>query len=440
MSDEKLYTSRLSRALKVGGIAARAGFGQLSYLGSRSFSPDLEASRKKHESDIGRILFNGLSQLRGTALKASQILSHEMDFLPEGIRKELEKSCYKVPPINRASVRKIFLNEFGMPPQHLYESFETTAFAAASLGQVHRGYLKSGPKVAVKIQYPGVQESIDSDLKILSFVFASLRRTTNLLPKSDVMELVMDEVRLRLKEEVNYLKEAEHARWFSENLNVPGLVIPSVITDLTTEKVITLEYLEGLHVDDWLLTEPSQGEKSRVGQIIFDAFLHSVFKNGVVHADPHIGNYLCLKDGNVALLDFGCVKRLETGFSEKISRLYFALTTDDVGLIISAYQDLNILSQEITEAEYRSFVEPLLIEMQQWITEPLKQMSYDFSKLPTPKKANIEDHKLAIPYLNSLDKDQLYFDRTLFGTFQLLKKLGARVDTSGFWQLQNIPA
>lgn len=432
MSDDKFYTTKLSRAAKVGGIAARASIGHLSYLGSRGFSSDKNALKAKHESDIGRILFKGLSQLRGTALKASQILSHEMDFLPEGMRKELENSCYKVPPINRASVRKIFISEFGKPPQHVFQDFEPIAFAAASLGQVHRGQLHDGRRVAVKIQYPGIHGSIESDLKLLSVLLASIRRVTNLLPSSDVLDLVMDEIKIRLKEEVNYKKEAENIVWFSEHLNIQGLVIPKVISDLTTERVITLEYLQGRHIDDWLLSDPKEEERNRLGQIIFDAFAQSVFENGVVHADPHIGNYLCLEDGNVALLDFGCVKRLDNGFSAKMLKLYKALVSGEKSKVVSAYQELNILSSTITLSEYTTYVEPLLVDMQQWITAPFKQQIYDFAQHPMPRKAEIDHHRAAVPYLNSLDRDQLYFDRTLFGTFQLLKKIGAKVNTSGF--------
>ena len=144
--------------MKTASIAAQSGAKHLTHLGKKAFSSDSETLQKEHEAEIGKLLFKGLSQMRGTALKASQLLSLEADLIPEGIRQELAKSCHQVPPLNRSLIRKVFMSEFQQEPHTLFEFFNSSAFAAASLGQVHAAVFE-GDEVAVKVQYPGIQES-----------------------------------------------------------------------------------------------------------------------------------------------------------------------------------------------------------------------------------------------------------------------------------------
>ena len=167
---------------------------------------------------MGRILFAALNQLKGTALKASQLLSMELGFLPEGIRRELAKAHYQVTPLNRALVIKLLRQEFGAGPDRLFQTFEPQAFAAASLGQVHAATLADGQAVAVKLQYPGMATSIGSDLALLRTLLSAISLRSHTLPKADIVAPVMADIEHKLAEELDYLNEAEQLVWFGQHL------------------------------------------------------------------------------------------------------------------------------------------------------------------------------------------------------------------------------
>ncbi len=433
MSDTKIVTGKFSRTLKTTAIATKSGIKHLGYLGAKQFSSTPDQLLQNHEEEIGKVLFKGLSQMRGTALKASQLLSLEADLLPEGIRNELSKSCYQVPPINKALVRKIFIQEFGQEASKLYQEFSGSAFAAASLGQVHKGKLPSGEEVAIKVQYPGVRESIDSDLKILSFVLSSLSLTTNYLPRKDVISTTLDEIEICLKDEVDYQKEAKNTQWFKENLNVINIRIPEVYDDYTSSRILTTEFLSGHHIDEWLATNPTQRQRNFAGQTIFNAFLYSAFELKALHADPHLGNYLFLDSGEVALLDFGCVKYLSDSFPTDIASLINAILREDQQSVFTSYKALDLFSEELSYDDYKESLYPVLSPMQEWIASPYQSKIFDFSKLTSPITIEPNKHQQAVKYLHGLQRDQMYFDRSYFGIYQLLKKMGAVVSTDNPW-------
>lgn len=459
-NNQKILSTKLSRALKTTGMAAKSGIRHLNYLKNKTLTSSTDIEKKAqlkldHEAEIGRILFSGLSQMRGTALKASQLLSLEADLLPEGIRKELAKSCYQVPPINRALIRKMFIQELGKEPSKVFDKFEPQAWAAASLGQVHKASItlpETGEQqtVAVKIQYPGIGESIDSDLKMLSFVLNGLSKTTSHVPNKHVLETTLDEIERCLKDEINYEQEAENTRWFAHNLNVAGVRIPKVYNAFSTQRVICTEFLEGLHVEEWLSTNPTQAQRNRAGQIIFNIFTHGAFELNALHADPHMGNYLFLANGDIGLIDFGCVKKLDKAFTENMGHLVSAILNKNQPQVFESYKQLRILSQDMEYDRYINHVYPILGPLQDWMSTPYAPTGkdingntlsgptesnyYDFSQLPPPPTdMNRANHKTAMESLYSLTRDQLYFDRSYFGVYQLLRKMKAVVDTSNKW-------
>ncbi len=433
MKDAKLITGKLSRTLKTTAMLGKTGAKHLHYLGKKKLSSNTKKLQQDHEEEIGKILFKGLSQMRGTALKASQLLSLESDLLPEGIRKELAKSCYQVPPINKALIRKVFLQEFSQEASKLFQEFDTTACAAASLGQVHKAKTQEGNRVAVKVQYPGVRESIDSDLKILSVIMSTLAMTTNYLPKKEVINSALDEIKRCLRDETDYEKEAENTRWFKENLNILNVKIPTVYDDYSAQRILTTEFLNGLHVDKWLETEPSQEQRNHVGQTIFNAFIFSFFELKALHADPHFGNYLFLDSGEVGLIDFGCINHFSEDFPGEISFLINAIIDQDLESVFTGYKKLTLFSDEFTFDEYMSQVHTVLAPLQDWLVLPYQTSIFDFSTLPAPPITHDPSHKQAIQHLDGVKHDQIYFDRTYFGIYHLLKKIGAVVHTENPW-------
>ena len=294
--------TRLARAGIAGATALKMGVSQLRHKAKRPFMSEQERETEKTILDDknAQLLFTALTQLRGTALKLAQMLGMELDILPDRYRKELEKSFHKVPPLNRVLVRKVIQEEFAKTPEALFKQFDSTAFAAASLGQVHAALLPDGTEVAVKIQYPGIHVALESDMNLMGKVAIGM-------PNSTIVKQSIDEVHARLKEEVNYRLEAQSTHWFRENLDVEGVMVPRIYNDWCSERVLTIEFCQGKHLDDWLLDDPSQAMRDKVGQRLYDLFIHSVLKLRRMHADPNPGNYLFQEDGGIALIDFGCV-------------------------------------------------------------------------------------------------------------------------------------
>ncbi|MFN9471627.1 AarF/UbiB family protein, partial [Acidovorax sp.] len=217
-------TGALARGTITGVAAARLG---LARLGERMRPNAADEAAKadaqaRHEAAMGRILFQAMGQLRGTALKVSQILSMDSSFLPEGVRRELARACHQATPLNRALVGRVFRQSFGQEPEALFTRFEPQAFAAASLGQVHRAELAGHGAVAVKVQYPGIAATIASDMRLLRTSLRALAHSDLPLPGVVVVERVLEAIERSLRHEVDYLNEARQLQWFAEHAALPG--------------------------------------------------------------------------------------------------------------------------------------------------------------------------------------------------------------------------
>lgn len=430
-------TGRLSRGAIAGMAVARAG---LAHLGHKAQSLTRDAAqeaqaRTAHEAELGRILFAALNQLKGTALKASQLMSMELGFLPEGMRQELARAHYQVTPLNRALVIKVLRQEFDQDPHALFQHFEPQAFAAASLGQVHAATLASGDAVAVKLQYPGMAASIGSDMRMLRSLLQTLGGHSKTLPNTDIIDRVMADIELKLAEELDYLHEAEALQWFAQHLTLPGLVIPQPVMERTTKRVLTMQHLAGQHVNEWLLTQPSQEQRDRYGQLLFDTFLHCAFVLHRVQADPHPGNYLFMADGQLGLLDFGCTRALDPSFCAAVSTVWSALlhTPMDTATLQQAYRELGLISPTLSVDDFCTQLLPALADMQAWQRLPFTVPVYDFSRHPPYPGTKPEHQRMAVQFLQAVPPDLPYFDRAYLGLTQLLKTLGARVRTSNHW-------
>ncbi len=198
--------------------------------GGKTFSQQREknAAKQRVNKESADILFQGLSLLKGTALKIAQQLSFEIDFFPEEIARELEKSYHQVPPLNRALIRKVVQNELGGPPEKIFSAFDSQAFAAASLGQVHRAQTHDGASLAVKIQYPGIDRTISGDIRMIK----NMLRPT---PEYHLYRSALDEIEARLLEEIDYETEAANLAFFRGNLNPAKVIIPEAV--LNTARV-----------------------------------------------------------------------------------------------------------------------------------------------------------------------------------------------------------
>lgn len=435
-TDNKIPVSKFKRTALTGITAARVGAKHIGYK-ARSLvtKPENKAKQKQqYEEQIADIIFSVLTQLRGTALKVSQILSMEADVLPLSIRQKLKQACYQVPPINRALVRKQMVQELGSPPPALFRQFNSSAFAAASIGQVHRAITFDGEPVAVKIQYPGIASSIESDLNIIEKLFSGLSRTSDLLPQKHVLEIMMTEMQDRLREEVDYQNEADNINWFKENVELPSIIIPSVIESLSCKRVLTLEMLEGLHLTEWLATNPSQRQRNAIGQLLFDYFWHCVLNLKRINADLHPGNFLVLEDESIGALDFGCVRDLSDDFIGAFVELIPALVDvfhhqKNADKLLKVYQSLKVVSGEVSleyfENDMLNSIQPFGL----WLVEAYAKEQFDFSlKQPCPGKPTDTSLKL-VKQVDGFFHEQLCFDRAHLGLMNLLTEIGAVINT-----------
>ncbi|NNF03238.1 MAG: AarF/ABC1/UbiB kinase family protein, partial [Rhodothermales bacterium] len=259
-----------SSRLRRGGIAAHAGLkvgaNYARYLARRSTGSDRESARQSLHDRNARDLFGQLTKLRGTALKMAQGLSMDPGVLPEEFTEVLSQAQYSVPPMNPALVRRIVSKALGDAPDRVFARFEPDAVAAASLGQVHRAVLHDGRDVAVKIQYPNVRESVDSDLRLM-------RGIAGRFVPEGTLDPYLEEVRERLMEETDYRLEGRNIEYFAAQYASEEIVTPRWIEEFTTRNVITMTWVEGRHLREYLDTDPGQDRKDAFGQSLWD-FVH----------------------------------------------------------------------------------------------------------------------------------------------------------------------
>ena len=430
-------TGRLARSA-VGGLAvAKAGVARLS-RDARKLARDKagqDDAQRQFEQELGQILFRALNQLKGTALKLSQMLSAHAQFLPDAVRAELAKGCYQVTPINRALVHKVFRAEFGAAPEQLFAHFDGEAFAAASLGQVHHARMPDGTAVAVKVQYPGIAASIASDLDMLAKMMRALGG--DMLPRRELVDQVMADVAAKLAEELDYQHEAQQLRWYGEHARIPGIALPAVFASTSSRRVLTMEQLDGLHLDQWLATGPSQAERDRFGQLLFDWFFYSLFELGRLNADPHPGNFVFMPDGRLGLLDFGCTREVSGAFRTSLAQGWNAALRAGEGMscpeLRNTYVQWQLIDAGMDQEQFERGLMPAIAPFLAWQLEPFRQAHCDFaarSPLPRPDPAHA---KLLSRSTQGMHPDLPYFDRSYLGVMQLLASLGARVRTANRW-------
>lgn len=424
--DNALPEGKWARAGIVGSTALKVGLREVQHKVKRPFMSVERQQEDKQTLDDknAQLIFNALTQLRGTALKAAQMLSMEVEILPERYRKELEKSFHQVPPLNRVLVRKVIQEQLGQPPEYLFKSFNDQAFAAASLGQVHHATLPDGTAVAVKIQYPGIHVAMDNDMKLI-------RKLAPNLPNSQMVLQSLEEIQARLLEEVDYAHEAASTQWFAEHLQLEGVHIPKVYLKFSGARVLTTELMEGQHLEAWLATNPSQEVRNRAAQNLYDMMAISVRQLQRLHADPNPGNYLFHADGSVSLIDFGCTKQFAPEFIHILPELLKAFVTDDESAILAAYRVLGMDHQPRSSEWYQTNLRPFA----QWAALPLQEDSFDFGKNRdyTSSAREVIQRLSQNTTLNKIANDFIFFDRTVYGLCKIFERMGAEVKARHHW-------
>lgn len=420
---KNLPEGTIARAGVAGLTTVKLGTKHIQSLAKRQFlaEPGQQQEKERLEDETARILFKSFSRLRGTALKLAQMLSMEPQLLPPSLQHELSKSYHQVPPLNRTLVRKAMIKELGAPPEDIFASFESQAFAAASLGQVHGARNQGGDNLAVKVQYPGIAITIESDVRLLR----AMLRTA---PRSRLLLIGLDEVHERLREEVDYIHEARSSDWFRANLAIKGIVIPKVFPKESTSRILTTERLDGMHLDQWLETNPSQKERDRAAQLLYDFFIYSVYELNRLHADPNPGNFFFRSDGTIGVVDFGCSRILRPHFSSALLKLFVAYYKKDRTGVLDAYTSLGMLDERDNQGN-EAFHQELLESFGEWLTLPLREEIYDFREHAGYASQGFTFARRTLRHdrFHNMSREFYFVDRTYHGLFQLFEKLGAQV-------------
>lgn len=306
----KLPTGRIARTARVGGLVAGQG---VRWAGMRTANrvrtPErAAAAQSDRTAALVNQLVDQLGQMRGAAMKVGQMISMvEFDGLPEDQQDELQRKLAAlrddVPPVRFADLEQLMRKELGGPLTRVFSDFDERAFAAASIGQVHRATTVDGDDVVVKVQYPGVAEAVETDLRNATLLLPLVKR---LAPGLDAKALAA-EMRERIGEELDYELEAQNHRRIERLLRGhPFVRIPHVRTDLSTQRVLVSEYVEGERFEE--VRRDDEAARDRYGEIVFRFFFGLLYRDRIALGDPHPGNYLLCPDGHVCFLDFGLVR------------------------------------------------------------------------------------------------------------------------------------
>src|SRR3954452_20007313 len=269
-------------------------------------------------------VLDSMSYLRGAAMKVGQTLANFPDVVPREFVETLDQLHFDAPPMHWSLLREMVHNELGDDPENLFASFDKRAFAAASLGQVHRAQLKTGQQLAVKIQYPGIARTIREDFRNLMVFMLPARLTRDWENTKEQFE----DLRTRLERETNYEQEAamlEEARlYFNED---DGIVVPRVFRNYSTTRVLAMEHLKGVHLEEYLATNPSQQSRNDFARKMLRAWYRLMFAGRLIYADIHPGNFIFMEDGRLGIVDFGFMLELDDTVWDLLRKMDRPLTT-----------------------------------------------------------------------------------------------------------------
>ncbi|WP_428484112.1 ABC1 kinase family protein [Rhodopila sp.] len=333
----------------VGGIAARVA-------GSRMFG--IKTDRAAHAEDL-KVILGGL---KGPLMKVAQFLSTVPDALPAEYAAELAQLQSNAPPMGWNFVRRRMASELGPDWQSKFASFDQEASAAASLGQVHRARLHDGTDVACKLQYPGMASTVEADLKQLKLAMAVYHRMDNAIQQDEIYK----EMKERLREELDYEREAAQMRLYGLMLNDrPGVHVPVPMPEYSSKRLLTMTWLDGRPLMQRLAEEAPQEERNKIAEALFRAWYVPFYRYGVIHGDPHLGNYQVRPDGSVNLLDFGAIRVFPAHFVSGVIHLFEAVRDHDDDKAHAAYEswgfaDLSREKMDVLNIWARFLYEPLV--------------------------------------------------------------------------------
>ncbi|SHN14818.1 ABC1 kinase family protein [Flavobacterium xinjiangense] len=418
-------TSKIERATKLVQTGAKVGVNYLKYYGEKIVNSDL--TRDKLNENNAEDIYDGLKSLKGSALKVAQMLSMDKSFLPQAYVEKFSLSQFSVPPLSAPLVLKTFKTNFGKTPYEVFDEFNANSVNAASIGQVHVA-VKNGKKLAVKIQYPGVANSISSDLSMVKPIAI---RMFNLQGKDS--DKYFKEVEDKLIEETNYLLELEQSQEVVKACKkIENLVFPEYYSEYSSEKIITMDWMTGIHLSEFTKTNTNQETANQIGQALWDFYMYQIHILKKVHADPHPGNFLVNKENQLVALDFGCMKQIPNDFYTPYFELIDKKVINSPKIFNAKLFELEILRRDDSKEEVEYFTE-MFHDLLSLFTKPFQAETFDFSdesffeSIAQLGERFSKDTNLRKMNGNRGSKHFIYMNRTFFGLYNLMFDLKATI-------------
>ncbi|NRT11129.1 AarF/ABC1/UbiB kinase family protein [Flavobacterium sp. 14A] len=425
-------TSKIERATKLVQTGAKVGVNYLKYYGEKIVNSDL--TRDKLNEDNAEDIYDGLKSLKGSALKVAQMLSMDKNFLPQAYVEKFSLSQFSVPPLSAPLVLKTFKSNLGKTPYEIFDEFDATSINAASIGQVHLA-VKNGKKLAVKIQYPGVANSISSDLALVKPIAI---RMFNLQGKDS--DKYFKEVEDKLIEETNYILELEQSQAVVAACNqIENLTFPNYYPEYSSEKIITMDWMTGVHLSEFKNTDPIIANK--LGQALWDFYMYQIHILKKVHADPHPGNFLVSDKNELVALDFGCMKTIPNEFYIPYFELIDEKVINDPKAFSAKLFELEILRADDTPQEVTYFTQ-MFFDLLSLFTMPFQEETFDFANetffdnIAKLGERFANDTNLKKMNGNRGSKHFIYMNRTFFGLYNLMFDLKAKIVVNQYTKYQ----
>lgn len=415
---------KLARASRFIGTGARVGSNYLKYYGSRLGGKRM--SRNELDEANARDIYEVLSQLKGGPLKMAQMLSMDQSMMPRAFAEQFSQAQYSAPPLSYPLVVKTFQQELNAKPLDFFDEFSQKAVHAASIGQVHRAS-KDGKELAVKIQYPGVADSLISDLNVVKPMATRLFGLS-----AQEVEPYFQEVKRMLLEETDYELELKRSQAISEACGpLEGLRFPVYYPGYSSKRILTMDWLQGEHLDAFAKRQAPQEQRNRIGQLLWDFYDYQIHQLLQVHADPHPGNFLVM-DHELGVIDFGCVKEIPKSFHDSYFKLLEPELIHDRDRFIELLTQLELIYPN--EPNRETIIE-VLYQSLELLGRPFRAETFDFGD-PDYINSIYEFGEQAAQMKELRESKQargpehaLYINRTYFGLFNLLYMLGAKIHT-----------
>jgi len=413
--------SRTRRFFKLAGMTASVA---TEYASNRirsklSSEGDAQAAQHKSYQKMAVDVAETLGELKGAVMKLGQIASQTQDFLPKEFSEALQKLQKEAPPMDYSIIRRQVITELGAPPEQVFGQFDREPYAAASIGQVHKAVTRQGRPVIVKVQYPGIDRSLNSDLQ-------QLRLTLRLggllkLPKASVDQMFR-EIHKRLGEELDYGNEAGNLAKFREfHKDTPAILIPEVVPELSTKKLLTLEFVEGDHISQVTPERYSQQIINSIGQRLFRTLADQLFKFNVIHGDPHPGNFAFRPDGTIIMYDFGCVKKLKPEIVHAYKQAIIAGLNKDYATLDHWLIDMGVRNDALpcVDKAFYAMWRELFMQPFEHANQPYHFSEADLHKQVATKFATV------FPYIQYFKPpvETIFIDRMIAGHYWTLKRL-----------------